>query len=78
MNAKVKNTEEAQEKTGKSPIAWGMIGSVILAITTPFFYLNGKGPTTMVTSATFSWKPRCFPWTPPPLSSTQFWPGITP
>jgi hypothetical protein len=42
MNAKVKNTEEAQEKTGKSPIAWGMIGSVILAITTPFFYLNGK------------------------------------
>ena len=42
VNAKLKETEKTQETTGKSPIAWGMIGSVILAITTPFFYLNGK------------------------------------
>ncbi|WP_025804500.1 hypothetical protein [Pseudomonas chlororaphis] len=42
MNAKVEGIVTTQDKTGKSPIAWGMIGSIILAITTPFFYLNGK------------------------------------
>ncbi|MGR6738284.1 hypothetical protein [Pseudomonas chlororaphis] len=42
MNAKVEDIVNNQDKTAKSTIPWGMIGSIILAITAPFFYLNGK------------------------------------
>ncbi|AZD23068.1 hypothetical protein C4K22_3920 [Pseudomonas chlororaphis subsp. aurantiaca] len=42
MNAKVEDIVKNQDKTAKSTIPWGMIGSIILAITAPFFYLNGK------------------------------------
>lgn len=42
MNAKVKDTAKTLETTARPPIAWGMIGSVTLAISAPFFYLNGK------------------------------------
>ncbi|NMY71234.1 hypothetical protein [Pseudomonas sp. WS 5414] len=42
MNAKVKETEKKLESTDKRRITWGLNSSLILAISTPFFYLNGK------------------------------------
>lgn len=42
MGKKKTAVSEKAKITQKSPIAWGAYISVALAITTPFFYLNGK------------------------------------